>query len=68
MAVRLPRLLDSGMKEIARLNPVSLSIEENLSPLSTAEMVLPISQLTVLVDPTAAVAWVPRAPTMAVSA
>ena len=41
MAVRLPRLLDSGMKELARLNPVSLSIEENLSPLSTAEMVLP---------------------------
>lgn len=41
MAVRLPRLLDSGMKELARLNPVSLSMEENLSPLSTAEMVLP---------------------------
>ena len=32
-----------------------------------AEMVLPISQLTVLVAPTAAVAWVPIAPTMAVS-
>ena len=41
MAVRLPRLLNSGMKELARLNPVSLSLEENLSPLSTAEMVLP---------------------------
>lgn len=41
MAVRLPRLLDSGMKELARLNPVSLSMDENLSPLSTAEMVLP---------------------------
>lgn len=41
MAVRLPRLLDSSMKELARLNPVSLSIDENLSPLSTAEMVLP---------------------------
>ena len=41
MAVRLPRLLDSGMKELARLNPVSLSLDENLSPLSTAEMVLP---------------------------
>lgn len=41
MAVRLPRLLDGSMKELARLNPVSLSIEENLSPLSTAEMVLP---------------------------
>ncbi len=44
MAVRLPRLLDSGMKEIARLNPVSLSLDENLSPLSTAEMVLPESE------------------------
>ena len=41
MAVRLPRLLDSSMKELARLNPVSLSIDENLAPLSTAEMVLP---------------------------
>ena len=41
MAVRLPRLLDGSMKELARLNPVSLSMEENLSPLSTAEMVLP---------------------------
>lgn len=41
MAVRLPRLLDGSMKELARLNPVSLSIDENLSPLSTAEMVLP---------------------------
>ena len=36
MAVRLPRLLDSGMKELARLNPVSMSLDENLSPLSTA--------------------------------
>lgn len=44
MAVRLPRLLDSSMKELARLNPVSLSIDENLSPLSTAEMVLPESE------------------------
>lgn len=41
MAVRLPRLLDSSMKELARLNPVSLSLDENLSPLSTAQMVLP---------------------------
>ena len=41
MAVRLPRLLDGSMKELARLNPVSLSMDENLSPLSTAEMVLP---------------------------
>lgn len=41
MAVRLPRLLDSSMKELARLNPASLSLDENLSPLSTAQMVLP---------------------------
>ena len=41
MAVRLPRLLDGSMQELARLNPVSLSMDENLSPLSTAEMVLP---------------------------
>ena len=32
-----------------------------------AETVLPISQLTVVVEPTAAVAEVPREPTMAVS-
>lgn len=41
MDVRLPRLLDGSMQELARLNPVSLSLDENLSPLSTAEMVLP---------------------------
>lgn len=41
MAVRLPRLLDANMQELKRLNPSSLSIDENLSPLSTAEMVLP---------------------------
>ena len=41
MAVRLPRLLDGSMQELARLNPASLSLDENLSPLSTAEMVLP---------------------------
>ncbi|MGN0778896.1 MAG: phage tail spike protein [Aristaeellaceae bacterium] len=41
MAVRLPRLLDSSMQELDRLTPESLYIEENLSPLSTATMVLP---------------------------
>lgn len=41
MAVRLPRLLDGSMQELARLNPASLSLDENLSPLSTAQMVLP---------------------------
>ena len=37
------------------------------NPTATAEMVLPISQLTVVVAPTAAVASVPREPTLAVS-
>ncbi|MGN0970884.1 MAG: phage tail protein, partial [Aristaeellaceae bacterium] len=41
MAVRLPRLLDGSMQELARLNPASLSLDENLAPLSTAQMVLP---------------------------
>ncbi|MGN1021625.1 MAG: phage tail spike protein [Aristaeellaceae bacterium] len=40
MAVRLPRLLDGSMKELARLNPATLSLDENLSPLSTAQMVV----------------------------
>lgn len=44
MAVRLPRLLDGSMQELARLNPASLSLDENLSPLSTAQMVLPESE------------------------
>ena len=37
------------------------------NPTPMDEMVLPMSQFTVLVAPTAAVAWVPREPTMAVS-
>lgn len=41
MAVILPRLLDGSMQELARLNPASLSLDENLAPLSTAQMVLP---------------------------
>ena len=36
-------------------------------PTPKAEIELPISQFTVVVEPTAAVAWVPRLPTMAVS-
>ena len=36
-------------------------------PTPKAEIVLPTSQLTVVVEPTAAVAAVPSAPTMAVS-
>ena len=46
MAVRLPRLLDGSMQELARLNPASLSLDENLSPLSTAQMVLPEGECT----------------------
>lgn len=36
--VRLPRLLDKEMKEIARIRPVKLSITQSMVPLSTAEM------------------------------
>lgn len=39
--IRLPRLLDSNMQEVARLWPERLSATINLTPLSTAEMVLP---------------------------
>lgn len=38
---RLPRLLNSSLQEVQRLHPVSLSITENIVPLSTAGMVLP---------------------------
>ena len=38
---RLPRLLDGSMQEVCRLHPVSLELELNLSPLSTAVMTLP---------------------------
>ena len=40
MGIRLPRLMDKTLKEKARLDPVDVSIELNLSPLSTAEMEL----------------------------
>lgn len=38
--VRLPRLLDSTLQEIRRLHPVSATVDDRLSPLSTAEMEL----------------------------
>lgn len=42
--MNLPRLLDSNMNEVRRLNPISLSITENIVPLSTARMTLPRDQ------------------------
>ncbi len=39
--VRLPRLLDSDLNEIARLHPSQLTVTLNLTPLSTASMILP---------------------------
>ncbi len=48
------------------LAPQALAMKDK-KPTPNAEMLLPISQFTVLVAPTAAVAWVPRVPTMAVS-
>lgn len=47
--MRLPRLLDGSMGEIARLHPSRLSATINLSPLSTAEMVLPSGEPSVSV-------------------
>lgn len=41
MSVRLPRLLDANGAEQLRLSPVRLALDLRLSPLSTAEMVLP---------------------------
>lgn len=37
---RLPRLMDSDLREIGRLDVVDASVEVNLSPLSTAEITL----------------------------
>lgn len=47
--MRYPRLLDGSLKETARLRPAHLSITENLTPLSTAEMTLPQDQPTPMV-------------------
>lgn len=48
--LRLPRLLGDDFREIARLNCTSLSMELNIDPLSTAEMVLPKGSPMVEVD------------------
>ena len=40
MGIRLPRLMDRNLREIGRLDPIELTMECNLSPLSTAEMTL----------------------------
>ena len=42
--IQLPRLLDKQMQEVARLHPVSLSLDLNMAPLSTATMTLPEGQ------------------------
>ena len=39
--IRLPRLLDGNLQEKCRLTPLSLAVHLRLTPLSTAEMVLP---------------------------
>jgi len=48
--LRLPRLLDSNMREVDRLKCSSLSVELNAVPLSTATMRLPYGQPEVAVD------------------
>ena len=40
-SIRLPRLLSADLQELCRLSPLSLSLEQRLSPLSTAVMTLP---------------------------
>ena len=38
---KLPRVLDSSLNELRRLHPISTSISEEITPLSTATVVLP---------------------------
>jgi len=40
-SIRLPRLLDDNLAEVARLHPLRVSLHMKLAPLSTAEMLLP---------------------------
>ena len=40
IAVRLPRLLDKDLNEAARLRPRTQTIEQNITPLSTASLML----------------------------
>lgn len=41
MTIRQPRLLDKDLQEIARLCPVKLALNQKLTGLSTAELILP---------------------------
>ncbi|MDD6050351.1 MAG: phage tail protein [Clostridiales bacterium] len=41
MTIRLPRLLDEGLREVCRLSPVRLSLTQRLMNRSTAELLLP---------------------------
>jgi phage minor structural protein len=45
----MPRLLDKNMAEKARLRPSKVSLELNLHPLSTAQMMLPDGETEVMV-------------------
>lgn len=45
--VRLPRLLDKNLLEVARLHPDSLSVDLSLSPLSTASMSVSQDEATI---------------------
>lgn len=55
---KLPRLLDSNLREQGRLHPLRLNVTQNLAPLSSAEMELPpgetvqLRQLVELSTPT----------------
>lgn len=44
MSVRLPRLLDAQLREVRRLHPVTLSINERLVPPHDASMTLPTGE------------------------
>ena len=49
MTIRLPRLLDAGLRERARLSPTRLTLDLQLRPLSTAVIYLPESDPAVAV-------------------
>ncbi len=41
MTIRQPRLLDANLREVTRLSPVKLTLNQRLTSLSTAELILP---------------------------
>lgn len=47
--MRYPQLLDGSLRSLARLHPSRLSVTENLTPLSTAELTLPMGEATPMV-------------------